>query len=71
VPGLTGLWQVDGKNKTTFREKVRLDIAYARSNSVTFDLEIMARTFGVLGLQIREVLSRPPVGPQLSPVCKH
>lgn len=43
-PGLTGLWQVSGKNRTTFEEMVRLDVEYARSQSVWRDLSIIART---------------------------
>lgn len=58
MPGLTGLWQVSGKNETTFTQMVKLDIEYARTQSVFQDLRIMARTFGVLFDQIRQ--SRPP-----------
>lgn len=53
TPGLTGLWQVSGKNATTFLEMIRLDIAYVRRQSVFLDLRIIARTFGVLAAQIR------------------
>jgi lipopolysaccharide/colanic/teichoic acid biosynthesis glycosyltransferase len=34
MPGLTGLWQVSGKNRTTFEEMIRLDIKYSRSYSI-------------------------------------
>ena len=44
LPGLTGLWQVRGKNSLSFREMIRLDVRYARSVSPTLDLEIMLRT---------------------------
>ena len=44
VPGLTGLWQVSGKNRTTFEEMVRLDIEYAQRRSLWLDLAIIART---------------------------
>jgi len=37
VPGLTGLWQVSGKNQTTFDEMVRLDIEYAEKLSLGLD----------------------------------
>src|SRR5215469_3863108 len=40
VPGLTGLWQVSGKNKTTFKEMVQLDVEYSRRRSLALDLEI-------------------------------
>lgn len=43
-PGLTGLWQVSGKNRTTFEEMVRLDIAYARRMSLWLDLKILFLT---------------------------
>ena len=44
APGLTGLWQVSGKNRTTFEEMVRLDIDYSRRLSLGLDLWILART---------------------------
>jgi lipopolysaccharide/colanic/teichoic acid biosynthesis glycosyltransferase len=44
LPGLTGLWQVRGKNSLSFKEMIRLDVRYARSVSPTLDLEIMVRT---------------------------
>ena len=44
LPGLTGLWQVRGKNSLSFKEMIRLDVRYARSISPTLDLEIMLRT---------------------------
>jgi exopolysaccharide production protein ExoY len=55
-PGITGLWQVSGKNKTTFREMIALDIAYARGWSLGLDLRIMAKTFPVLLAQVREII---------------
>jgi lipopolysaccharide/colanic/teichoic acid biosynthesis glycosyltransferase len=54
LPGLTGLWQVSGKNKTTFTEMVRLDISYARNRSLWLDLKIMARTVSALAEQVKE-----------------
>jgi exopolysaccharide production protein ExoY len=56
LPGLTGLWQVSGKNKTTFEEMIQLDIAYARNRSVLLDLKIMAKTFPVLFCQVSEIV---------------
>jgi lipopolysaccharide/colanic/teichoic acid biosynthesis glycosyltransferase len=44
VPGLTGLWQVSGKNRTTFEEMVQLDVAYAQQRSVLLDLKIILLT---------------------------
>ena len=54
LPGLTGLWQVSGKNKTTFNEMVRLDILYARNKSIWLDLKIMGKTISALLTQVRE-----------------
>jgi len=59
VPGLTGLWQVTGKNRTTFEEMIDLDIAYARQLSLPQDLSIMARTGAVLIRQLLEAFDRP------------
>ena len=43
-PGITGLWQVDGRSRVTFDEMVRLDIRYARSWSLWLDLKLLLRT---------------------------
>jgi exopolysaccharide production protein ExoY len=48
LPGLTGLWQVSGKNKTTFQQMISLDVEYAQTLSLWRDLRIMACTFPVL-----------------------
>ena len=47
-PGLTGLWQVSGRNELEFDERVRLDIAYQRHRSVWLDVRIIVRTVGVM-----------------------
>jgi len=44
TPGLTGLWQVTARNESTFDERVRLDILYARRASLGLDLMIILRT---------------------------
>ncbi|MCS7089684.1 MAG: sugar transferase [Verrucomicrobiota bacterium] len=54
VPGLTGLWQVSGKNHTTFRRMIELDIEYAQTKSLWLDLRIMLKTFSALAAQVRE-----------------
>jgi lipopolysaccharide/colanic/teichoic acid biosynthesis glycosyltransferase len=51
APGLTGLWQVHGRNTTSFDERLRLDIAYIDQRSVWMDLRILARTFLVVLLR--------------------
>jgi lipopolysaccharide/colanic/teichoic acid biosynthesis glycosyltransferase len=43
-PGITGLWQVTGRSRTTFDEMVRLDIRYARSLSLWTDIKILLAT---------------------------
>jgi exopolysaccharide production protein ExoY len=43
-PGITGLWQISGRNNTTYRRRVALDTAYARSRNVALDIAILART---------------------------
>jgi len=44
LPGLTGLWQVSGRNRLSFDEMVRLDIEYIEHWSLERDLQILART---------------------------
>lgn len=43
-PGMTGLWQVSGRSRTTFDEMVRLDIQYARNWSIALDIKILFKT---------------------------
>lgn len=43
-PGITGLWQVTGRSRTTFDEMVRLDLRYARNHSMWTDLKILLAT---------------------------
>jgi lipopolysaccharide/colanic/teichoic acid biosynthesis glycosyltransferase len=52
VPGLTGLWQVSGKNHTTFVEMIRLDIEYARTKSLRLDCKIILMTIPALLAQL-------------------
>jgi lipopolysaccharide/colanic/teichoic acid biosynthesis glycosyltransferase len=47
-PGLTGLWQVSGRNECTYREMVALDISWVDRHSLTLYLSILARTPWVL-----------------------
>jgi lipopolysaccharide/colanic/teichoic acid biosynthesis glycosyltransferase len=54
TPGLTGLWQVSGKNRTTFDEMVRLDIRYARTRSLRKDSAIIIKTVPALIVQFIE-----------------
>jgi lipopolysaccharide/colanic/teichoic acid biosynthesis glycosyltransferase len=43
-PGITGLWQVEGRSRTTFEEMVRLDLRYIRNQSVWLDTKIFLKT---------------------------
>jgi len=43
-PGITGLWQVTGRSRTTFDEMVRLDLRYARTRSLWTDIKILLQT---------------------------
>lgn len=52
LPGLTGLWQVSGKNLTTFAEMMRLDINYSREKSLWLDLKIIVRTVPAIAFQV-------------------
>lgn len=47
-PGITGLWQVEGRSKTTFDEMVRLDLRYIRNWSLWLDIKILFRTIFVV-----------------------
>jgi lipopolysaccharide/colanic/teichoic acid biosynthesis glycosyltransferase len=57
IPGITGLWQVSGKNRTTFRQMIRYDIYYARHRSLRLDLWILLRTIPAIFREIRSSLS--------------
>jgi lipopolysaccharide/colanic/teichoic acid biosynthesis glycosyltransferase len=47
-PGLTGLWQVSGRNERTYEEMVRFDLEYAEGASLLLDLRILAKTVPVV-----------------------
>ena len=56
APGLTGLWQVSGKNQTTFVEMNQLDIQYVTQRSLWLDIKIILKTLPVIGLQMWDML---------------
>ena len=58
LPGITGLWQVSGKNKTTFNEMIQLDISYLSHRSLWLDLKIIFKTPPVLVLQLFGLLKK-------------
>ncbi len=47
-PGLTGLWQVSGRNDTSYAQRVALDVEYVRQRTFLLDLKIIWKTVGVL-----------------------
>jgi len=54
LPGLTGYWQVNGKNKTTFNEMIVMDLFYLENMSILLDLKIMLKTGAVIAGQLLE-----------------
>lgn len=54
LPGLTGYWQVNGKNKTTFSKMIEMDIYYARNLSFRLDLAILLKTLPAILGQVLE-----------------
>lgn len=59
VPGLTGLWQVSGKNKLTFKQMIRLDINYSKHLSFMTDLLIIAKTpYAILKMVAEAALNK-------------
>jgi lipopolysaccharide/colanic/teichoic acid biosynthesis glycosyltransferase len=56
VPGMTGLWQVSGKNRLTFKEMMRLDIRYATRKSAGMDLMISLKTAPAILGQVRDAV---------------
>ena len=64
LPGLTGYWQVNGKNKTTFREMIAMDLFYLKNTSIVLDLKIMLKTGTAIAGQLFESRQAPQRGRQ-------
>ena len=47
-PGITGLWQVSGRNNLTYKRRVLLDCLYVKEINYLIDIRIIIRTFGVI-----------------------
>ena len=47
-PGITGLWQVSGRNNLTYKKRVILDLNYVSNYNLIMDIRILIRTFGVI-----------------------
>ena len=60
-PGLTGYWQVSGKNRTTFQEMIEMDLFYTKNASVRLDLWIMLKTPGALFEQLVDLVQQRTV----------
>jgi lipopolysaccharide/colanic/teichoic acid biosynthesis glycosyltransferase len=48
MPGITGLWQVSGRNHVSFDAMVRMDLTYLRDWSLSSDIRILLQTIPVL-----------------------
>jgi lipopolysaccharide/colanic/teichoic acid biosynthesis glycosyltransferase len=63
MPGITGLWQVSGKNRTTFDEMIKLDVSYSEKRALSLDLWIIAMTIPALLVQVSDMFrARKPAG---------
>jgi lipopolysaccharide/colanic/teichoic acid biosynthesis glycosyltransferase len=58
LPGMTGLWQVSGKNKLTFTQMIRLDISYCAQMSFINDIKIILRTFPAIVVMVFESIAK-------------
>ena len=47
-PGITGLWQVSGRNNLTYKKRVKLDLNYVENYNFLMDIRILVRTIGVI-----------------------
>lgn len=63
MPGLTGLWQVSGKNRTTFDEMMRLDIRYSKIRTLGLDLKIVLMTLPAMLVQVSDTINSRWAGP--------
>jgi lipopolysaccharide/colanic/teichoic acid biosynthesis glycosyltransferase len=69
APGLTGLWQVSGKNRTTFKQMINLDIEYSERASLGLDLLIIFKTLPAIVAQCLDqraerAKARDAIGPK-------
>jgi lipopolysaccharide/colanic/teichoic acid biosynthesis glycosyltransferase len=60
LPGLTGFWQVNGKNRTTFRQMINMDVFYSENITLRMDLKIIARTFPAIVSQLIDMWQTLP-----------
>jgi exopolysaccharide production protein ExoY len=67
LPGLTGFWQVNGKNRTTFRQMIDMDVFYSENITLRMDLKIIARTFPAIATQLFDMWQTPRAAEQSAP----
>ena len=60
-PGLTGYWQINGKNRTTFQQMIEMDLFYVKNTSVRLDLWIMLKTPAALVEQTADLVQQRTV----------
>jgi lipopolysaccharide/colanic/teichoic acid biosynthesis glycosyltransferase len=70
LPGLTGLWQVSDRNKTTFTDMIHLDIHYVRHMSLWQDVKIISKTVPFLLSQLTDVIRKSVEFPRKSTAQK-
>jgi len=51
-PGITGLWQISGRNSISYENRVKLDVHYIKNNNFLFDLKIFFKTFKEVALRL-------------------
>ena len=69
LPGLTGLWQVNGKNRTTFEKMMELDLTYVEKKSLFLDLKIIACTVPAVLIQVWDIKMGRKVAAKTAPVA--
>jgi lipopolysaccharide/colanic/teichoic acid biosynthesis glycosyltransferase len=70
-PGLTGLWQISGKNRTTFEEMIDLDLYYAEHKSLWLDLKIIVLTVPAILVLVWEMkVSQKTGAPGIGGACQ-
>jgi lipopolysaccharide/colanic/teichoic acid biosynthesis glycosyltransferase len=67
MPGMTGLWQVSGKNRLSFNEMVNLDLKYWEKKSPLLDIKILLKTPWAIAMQIYDCLTGSHESPQPIP----
>lgn len=58
IPGMTGLWQVSGKNKLTLPQMIRLDILYMENLSFRNDMRILLATIPAISVMVAESIAK-------------